>query len=91
MDEIDIKILEAVKTVSPKSFISPVKVNEMLKINATELGDRIKALNKTGHLDIITSEFVSSLTLPNLISKVTLTELGRQSLNKKTKKNKKKK
>lgn len=83
MDDIDIKILKGINKVSPKSFVSPVKVNEILKLNETELGDRLKALKKSGHLDIITSEFVSSLTLPNLISKVTLTELGRQSLKKK--------
>jgi hypothetical protein len=29
MDDIDTKILEAINTVSPKSFISPVKVNEI--------------------------------------------------------------
>jgi nucleotide-binding universal stress UspA family protein len=42
-----------------------------------------KMLKKSGHVDIITSEFVSSLTLPNFISKVILTELGRQSLKEK--------
>lgn len=80
MDKIDMKILEAINAVSQKSFVSPVKVNEILKLNKTELGDRLKILKKSGYVDIITSEFVSSLTLPNFISKVILTELGRQSL-----------
>jgi hypothetical protein len=83
MDKIDIKILEGINTISLKSFVSPVKVNEVLKLDPAELGDRLKMLKKSGHVDIITSEFVSSLTLPNFISKVVLTELGRQSLKKK--------
>jgi RIO-like serine/threonine protein kinase len=83
MDKIDIKILEGINTISLKSFVSPVKVNEVLKLDPTELGDRLKMLKKSGHVDIMTSEFVSSLTLPNFISKVILTELGRQSLKKK--------
>ncbi len=80
MDDIDRKILEAINTISPKSFISPVKVNEILRLNATELGDRLRLLKKSGHVDTMTSEYPSSLTLPNSISKVYLTELGRQSL-----------
>jgi RIO-like serine/threonine protein kinase len=80
MDDIDIKILEAINKVSPKTFISPIKVNEILKLDATELGTRLKLLKKSGHVDIMTSEYPSSLTLPNSISKVFLTELGRRSL-----------
>ena len=83
MDDIDRKILEAINTISPKSFISPVKVNEILKHNPTELGNRLMLLKKSGHVDIMTSEYPSSLTLPNAISKVYLTELGRQSLKEK--------
>jgi len=83
MNKTDMKILEAINAVSPKSFVSPVKVNETLKLDPTKLGDRLKTLKKLGHVDILTSEFVSSQTLPNFISKVALTELGRQSLNRK--------
>jgi RIO-like serine/threonine protein kinase len=83
MDDIDMKILEAINTISPKSFVSPVKVNEILKLNETELGNRLKLLKKSGHVDIVTSEYPSSLTLPNSISKVYLTELGHQSLKEK--------
>jgi hypothetical protein len=83
MDEIDMNILEAINTISSKSFISPIKVNEILKLNETELGSRLKLLKKSGHVDIMTSEYPSSLTLPNSISKVYLTELGRQSLKQK--------
>jgi hypothetical protein len=83
VDDIDIKILEGINALSPKAFVSPVKVNEILKLDQTELGDRIKMLKKSGYVDTITSEFVSSLTLPNFISKLILTELGRQSLKEK--------
>ena len=83
MDKMDKKILEAINTVSPKSFVSPVKVNEILGLDETELGERLKFLKKSGNVDIMTSEYPSSLTLPNSISKVYLTELGRQSLKKK--------
>ena len=80
MDEMDLKILEAIDTVSPKSFISPVKVNEILKLDPTELGNRLKALKISGDVDIMTSEYPSSLTLPNAISRVYLTDLGRREL-----------
>ena len=83
MDDIDMKILGAIDSISPKSFVSPVKVNDLLKLNETELGNRLKLLKKSGYVDIMTSEYPSSLTLPNAISKVYLTDLGRQSLTQK--------
>jgi hypothetical protein len=79
MDDTDIKILEAINKVSSKTFISPVKVNEILKLDATELGTRLKLLKKSGHVDIMISDYPSGLTLPNSISKVFLTELGRKT------------
>ena len=83
MDDIDTNILEAINTVSTKSFVSPIRVNEILKLDAIELGNRLVLLKKSGHIDLITSEYISSQTLPNLISKVYITESGRQSLMKK--------
>jgi len=80
VDEIDSKILAAINTVSPKMFVSPVKVNEILRLNGTELGDRLKLLRKSGYVDVMTSEYPSSLTLPNAISKVLITDLGKKSL-----------
>jgi hypothetical protein len=62
MDDEDGKILEAISAVSPKSFISPVKVNAVLKFDETELGNRLNILRKTGHVDVMTSEYPSSLT-----------------------------
>jgi hypothetical protein len=83
MDDIDLKILGSINSISPKSFVSPVKVNELLKLNETELGNRLKLLKKSGHVDIMIGEYPSSLTLPNAISKVYVTDLGRQSLKEK--------
>jgi RIO-like serine/threonine protein kinase len=83
MDDTDMKILGAINSISPKSFVSPVKVNELLKLNETELGNRLKLLKKSGHVDIMTGEYPSSLTLPNAISKVYVTDLGRESLTQK--------
>ena len=83
MDDIDLKILGAINSISPKSFVSPVKVNDLLKLNETELGNRLKLLKKSGYVDIMIGEYPSSLTLPNAISKVYLTDLGRESLTQK--------
>ena len=78
MDATDKKILKAIDKVSPKSFISPVKVNEVLKMDTTLLGNRLMLLKESGFVDVMTSEYASSLTLPNAISRVYLTDLGRQ-------------
>jgi DNA-binding Lrp family transcriptional regulator len=83
MDAIDKKILKAIDKVSPNSFVSPVKVNAVLKMDTTKLGNRLMLLKKSGHVDVMTSEYASSLTLPNAISRVCLTGLGRQILKKK--------
>jgi RIO-like serine/threonine protein kinase len=83
MDETDKKILEAINTISPKSFVSPVKVNEVLELDEDRFGKRLMLLRKSGHIDIMTSEYPSSSALPNGISKVYLTDLGRENLKKK--------
>lgn len=80
MDNVDKKILKAINKVSPKSFISPVKVNEILKLDADKLGTRLMLLKKSGYVDIMTGEYPSSQTLPNAISKVYLTDLGRKTI-----------
>ncbi len=82
MDDTDMNILRAINEASPKSFIRPVKVNEVLKLDTTQLGNRLMLLKKSGHVDVLTSEYPSSLTLPNAISRVYLTDLGRQTLKK---------
>ncbi len=80
MDSTDRKILKAINKESSKYFVSPIKLNEVLKLDITELGTRLMLLKKSGHVDIITGGDRSSLTLPNSISKVSITDLGREVL-----------
>lgn len=80
MDNTDKRIMKAFNTASPKSFVSPVKVNEVLKPDPNLLGTRLMLLKKSGHADIMIRDYPSSLTLPNAISKVFLTEMGRKAL-----------
>jgi hypothetical protein len=48
MDATDKKILKAIDKVSPKSFVGPVKVNEVLKMDTTQLGNRLMFLKESG-------------------------------------------
>ena len=80
MDNQDMKILGAMNAISPMSFVSPIEVNEIIKLDKIELGDRLTLMKKSGHVDVITRDFVSSMTLPNFIAKIKLTDLGRSAL-----------
>ena len=51
MDITDLEILKAIDTVSPKTFISPFKVIEVVGSDATELGNRLKLLKKSGRVE----------------------------------------
>ncbi len=66
--------------ISPMSFVSPIEVNELVKLNKMDLGDRLMLMKKSGHVDVVTRDFVSSNTLPNFIAKIKLTDLGRRAL-----------
>ena len=80
MDNQDLKILGAMNAISSMSFVSPIEVNEIIKLDKIELGDRLTLMKKSGHVDVITRDFVSSMTLPNFIAKIKLTDLGRSAL-----------
>jgi len=80
MDNQDLKILGAMNAISPMSFVSPIEVNKIIKLDKIELGDRLTLMKKSGHVDVITRDFVSSMTLPNFIAKIKLTDLGRSVL-----------
>jgi hypothetical protein len=82
MNYLDLKILEAINTLSPTSFVSATEVSDRVKMDKKELGDRLMVLKKSGHVDIITREFISSMTLPNFIVKVRITEQGQKALKK---------
>jgi hypothetical protein len=83
MDDQDLKILGALNAISPMSFVSPIEVNEIIKLDKMELGDRLTLMRKSGYVDVITRDFVSSMTLPNFIAKIKLTDLGRSALKEK--------
>ena len=85
MDKVDLNILKAINSLSPTSFVGPIEVGEAAKVDKKELGDRLIILKKSGNVDIITREYVSSTTLPNFIAKVKLTDLGQEALKKKKK------
>jgi hypothetical protein len=85
MDKVDLNIIKAINTISPTSFVGPIEVSEAAKLDKKELGDRLMLLKQSGHVDIITRDYVSSTTLPNFIAKVKLTDLGQKALKKKKK------
>jgi len=74
-DKMDIKILEAVGALSSKSFVSPIKVYEILKMDASELGNCLAAPEKSGCEDVMTCDYASGHTLQSFISKVRITEI----------------
>ena len=78
MNYLDSKILKAIDTLSATSFVRAIEVNDKVKMDKKELGDRLMALKKSGLVDIITREFISSMTLPNFIFKVRITEQGQK-------------
>lgn len=80
MDVKDLKILGAMSNISPMSFVSPIEVNEIVRLDKMELGERLMLMKKSGHVEVITRDFVSSMTLPNFIAKIRLTDLGRGAL-----------
>ena len=82
MDKLDLKILGAINTLSATSFVSAIEVSNRVKMDNKELGDRLMVLKKSGHVDIITREFISSMTLPNFIVKVRIKEPGLNALKK---------
>ena len=76
----DLKILGVMNALSQISFVSPIEVNKIVKLDKTEFGNRLMLMKKSGHVEIITRDFVSSMTLPNFIAKIKLTDLGRKAL-----------
>lgn len=82
MNKEDLKILDAINTLSPTSFVSAMEVSDKVKLDRNELGDHLMVLKALGHVEIITKEFMSSMTLPNFIAKVRITDQGRKALKK---------
>ena len=82
MNNQDLKILKAINTLSPTTFVGAIEVSDKVKMDKKELGDRLMVMKKLGHIDIITRDYISSMTLPNFIAKVRITEQGRKDLKK---------
>jgi hypothetical protein len=82
LNNLDEKILKAIKALSPTSFVGAAELSDKVKIDKKDLGNRVMTLKESGKVDIVTKEFVSSMTLPNFITKVRLTEEGREALKK---------
>jgi hypothetical protein len=82
MKKLNLKVLKAINTLSATTFVSATEVSDKVKMDRNELEDRLTAMKKSGQVDIITREFISSMTLPNFIAKVRITEQGRKDLKK---------
>ena len=68
-------------TLFPQSLLSALsKSMRSCELDLDRLGSRLMLLKKSGHVDIMKKDYPSSLTLPNAIAKVFLTELGRKTL-----------
>ena len=46
----DLKILGAMNALSPISFVSPIEVNRIVKLDKTELGNRLMLMKKSGRV-----------------------------------------
>ena len=62
MNNQDLKILKAINTLSPTTFVGAIEVSDRVKMDNKELGDRLMVLKALGHVDIITRDYISSMT-----------------------------
>ena len=62
MNNQDLKILKAIDTLSPTTFVGAIEVSDKVKMDKKELGDCLMAMKKLGHIDIITRDYISSMT-----------------------------
>jgi len=80
MDSTNIKILRKVNALSARSSVSPAEVNEMVKLNETEFGDRLLQLRRLRYLLVEKGDIKPEGGLPNGIQAISITEDGRQFL-----------
>jgi hypothetical protein len=48
MDKLDVKIFKAINDLFPDFFISPIAVNDIIKIDENNLGDSLMVLKNQG-------------------------------------------
>jgi hypothetical protein len=80
MDNINIKILGAINTLSSFSVVSPLEVNKKFKLNEIEFGDRLMSLKRLRYVNVERGDQSPGSSLPNGIYGVSITDDGRQYL-----------
>lgn len=80
MDNIHVKILEAINSLSPKSFVSPVEVNEKVKLDEIEFVDRLLSLRRLRYVIVKKDGDATNKSISNGICSVSITDDGRQVL-----------
>lgn len=80
MDNINIKILGAINTLSTSSVVSPLEVNKTFKLDEIEFGDRLMSLRRLRYVKVERGDYAPSRSLPNGIHGVSITDDGRQYL-----------
>jgi hypothetical protein len=84
MDNIHVKILQAINSLSPKSFVSPVEVNMKVKLDEIEFVDRLLSLRRLRYVTVKKDIDAPDNSLPNGICGVSITDDGRQVLRRRT-------
>lgn len=84
MDNIHVKILEAINSLSPKSFVSPVEVNEKVKLDEIEFVDRLLSLRRLRYVTVKKDSDATNKSISNGICGVSITDDGRQVLRRRT-------
>ena len=83
-DNIHIKILEAINSLSTKSYVSPFEVNKRVKLDEIEFGDRLLSLRRLRYVTVKKNSVAPDKSLPNGICGVSITDDGRQVLRRRT-------
>ena len=84
MDNIHVKILEAINSLSPKSYVSPIEVNEKVKLDEIEFVDRLLSLRRLRYVLVKEDSEAPGKSLPNGICGVSITDDGLQVLRRRT-------
>ena len=84
MDNIHVKILEAINSLSPKSFVSTIEVNEKVKLDEIEFVDRLLSLRRLRYVTVKKDSSGPDKSISNGICGVSITDDGRQVLRRRT-------
>jgi hypothetical protein len=84
MDNIHVKILEAINSLSPKSYVSPIEVNKRVKLDEIEFVDRLLSLRRLRYVLVKKDSEAPDKSLHNGICGVSITDDGLQVLRRRT-------